>query len=113
VKEKSLVSTEQRSSVNFFKRMLLVISDQERRAYLVLAAFMVVLTLVAGTFTIVQNHILEHKFCQLIDASIQTPAKKPVNPKLAPAQEKNYEDYVIVSNLDRSLGCSGANYTGG
>lgn len=113
MKEQHQTSAEQRSSVGFFKRVLLAISDQERRAFLVLAAFMVFLALADGTFTIVQNHILEHKFCQLVDASIQTPAKQPSNPKAAPAQEKLYEDYVIVSTLDRNLGCTGVKNSGG
>jgi hypothetical protein len=113
VKEKRLIRQEDYGKPGFLRRLGRIFLDEERRAFVVLSIFMVVLTLVAGTFTIVQDHILEHKFCQLIDASIQTPAKKPVNPKTAPAQEKLYQDYIIVSNLDRSLGCAGATHTGG
>lgn len=87
--------------------------SEERRAFVMLGVFMVILAFADGTFTIVQDNIIQHKFCQLIDASIQIPAKKPPNPKAAPGQEKLYEDYIIVSNLDRSLGCTGAKYTGG
>ena len=72
-----------------------------------LAAFMVFLTLVNGTFTIVQDHVLEHKFCQLVDASVQTPVLKPADPKANPSREKLYEDYIVVLTLDRALGCSG------
>lgn len=78
-----------------------------------LAIFMVILTIAAGSFTIVQDHILEHKFCQLVDASIQNPVPKPADPKANPSRETNYEDYIIVLNLDRSLGCNGGTSTRG
>ena len=105
MKEKTLISPEQRRS-GFFRKVKVLFSE-ERRAFVVLAAFMVILTVAAGGFTIVQDHILEHKFCQLVDASIQNPVPKPANPKANPSRETNYEDYVIVLNLDRSLGCNG------
>lgn len=113
MKDKSQINLEQQSSQKgFFRRLRTTFADEERRAYIVLAAFMVVLTLAAGGFSIVQTNELEHKFCQLIDASIQNPVPKPADPKADPSREHNYEDYVIVATLDRNLGCSGVKNNG-
>jgi hypothetical protein len=113
VKEKTLINPKQRRSRGFFRLLSTALADEERRAYIVLAAFMVLLTFAAFTFSVVQNHILEHKFCQLVDASIQNPVPKPADPKANPSREKLYEDYVIVATLDRNLGCTGVKNSGG
>jgi hypothetical protein len=107
VKEKPRIDPEERRS-GFFGRIGQIFLDEERRAFIMLTVLMIILTLAAGTFTVIQSHILEHKFCQLVDASIQTPVAKPADPKANPSREKLYEDYVLEVNLDHSLGCTGA-----
>jgi hypothetical protein len=108
VKDKSQISPEQRrSKKGFLRRLRTTFADEERRAYVSLAAFMVILTVAAFIYSNVQNQILEHKFCQLVDASIQTPVPKPADPKANPSREKLYEDYIVVLTLDRALGCTG------
>lgn len=113
MKDKTQINPEQRrSQKGFFRRLRTTFADEERRAYIVLAVFMVVLTLAAGGFSIVQTHNLEHKFCQLIDASVQNPVPQPADPKANPSREKLYEDYTIVATLDRNLGCTGVKNSG-
>jgi hypothetical protein len=114
VKDKTQISPEQRShKKGFFTRLRTTFADEERRAYIVLAVFMVVLTLAAGGFSIVQTHILEHKFCQLLDVSIQNPVPQPSDPKANPSREHDYEEYSTVVSLDHSLGCTGVKNSGG
>lgn len=114
MKDKSQINPEERhAQKGFFRRLRTTFADEERRAYIILAAFMVILTLAGGTFSIVQNHILEHKFCQLVDASIQNPVAQPADPKANPSREKLYQDYIIVATLDRNLGCTGVKNSGG
>jgi hypothetical protein len=88
-----------------------------RWAYVILAAFTVLLVLLSLIFNYQQAQKTEQKFrdaarkgdlrwCQLINASL--PSKAPVppkDPKLHPDQEKLYRNYRIVYQLGEDLGC--------
>lgn len=82
---------------------------KERRAYVVLVAISIILSVL--TFLLGARHVNNNnkKFCQLITASLNSvngSVAKPTDPTANPKQEKLYENYIIVRDLGRSLGCA-------
>jgi hypothetical protein len=56
-----------------------------------------------STHDVGQNN---QKFCKLMTALIASPAPPPPpDPARAPAQERQYKNYIIVHNLADDLGC--------
>jgi hypothetical protein len=80
---------------------------RERKAFVVLAVMMVVLAVFCILFSIQEVSNSDHKFCQLVTASLkESPVPtKPADPKLHPSRERLYDNYEIVVHLGHSLGC--------
>ena len=78
---------------------------KERRSYVILVLMCFVLATGSFILSVRQIRSSDHKFCTLMDALSETPVPKPSNPKANPSRERSYEYYVIISELDRSLGC--------
>ena len=79
---------------------------EERKAYILLALLSVLLSVGTVLFVIKEVNEANHRWCDLIHASI--PAKAPVepaDPAANPAAEKKYHNYQLVVNLGRGLGC--------
>lgn len=79
----------------------------ERRSYIVLVAISIALSAAVFIANRQQEISNEHKFCQLITASLAKSGvvPKPSDPKADPKAEQLYEGYILVYNLGHSLGC--------
>lgn len=79
---------------------------RERWSYIILVSISVFLSFCVLEFGIIQLKQSNHKFCQLLEASLAGGIPvQPKNPKAAPAQEKLYKNFIIVDDLGASLGC--------
>lgn len=78
---------------------------KERRGYVVLVAISVFLSLCAALYGAHVSDVNEHKFCDIINASISVPAQKPTDPKKDPSREARYQYYLKFVRLDHELGC--------
>lgn len=80
--------------------------DRRTVAYVLLALLSVLLSVGTVLFVIKEVNEANHRWCQLIQASVPAKAPvKPADPASNPAQEKKYHNYVLVYNLGRGLGC--------
>jgi hypothetical protein len=78
---------------------------KERRAYVVLVAISVFLSLVTFMASVREIDSNNHKFCQLITGAVKVPVKKPLNPEVDHVQEHVYETYEHALKLGHDLGC--------
>lgn len=85
--------------------MKLTMNWGERKSYLILVGISLFMSLCVLVLARANEANNEHKFCQLITASLAGPAPKPANPKTDPSRARLYDNYLIVRNLGRSLGC--------
>jgi hypothetical protein len=77
----------------------------ERRAYVVLAALMVVLAAASILFTVHYVRTTEREFCQVVTGVTSQPVPKPADAAANPSREQNYEWYERFVRLGRDLGC--------
>lgn len=80
---------------------------KERYSYVVLAAIMVILTVLQGAYEQHQQDYNNHKFCDILTVSLRVKPVpiKPADPKKDPVRARQYEGYVLVHKLAESLGC--------
>lgn len=80
---------------------------KERRAYLVLVLISMMLSVAVYTANQVTQTRNEHKFCDIMNFSLQGPGPpKPKDPKAAPKLEHAYEAWQKALKLSHVLGCS-------
>lgn len=76
-----------------------------RRAFAVLAAAMLALTVINIGFTVIWVGKSDHAWCSILGAATATPVPKPADPVKTPAQENNYQWYERFTVVSRDLGC--------
>jgi hypothetical protein len=83
---------------------------RERRAYTILAIMSVGLSILTVMYCVHLTTSSNHKFCDVVNASVSVPVPKPANPVANPSRERSYEWYVRFKHLDVSLGCEHPRY---
>jgi len=78
---------------------------KERRAYIVLVAISIFLSMAVFVLGHQAIHDSNHKFCDLFNALLVHPAPKPADPKKDPSRERSYLIYQKFKLLDHNLGC--------
>lgn len=77
---------------------------KERRGYIVLVAISVFLSLCAALYGAHVSDVNEHKFCDIINATVSIPVA-PADPHKDPSRYRAYVYYLKFKRLDASLGC--------